>query len=164
MIDRALMEKQLVLHEGLRLQAYVDTKDNWTIGVGYNITGRGYEAFESVVGHAVRPPDGMNEKAHCTESEALAVLAVDVDRYERAVVQYFPESTKLDGIRQRVVLDMAFNMGFKALGFVRCIAAIKLRNWSVAAKELYKSEAYTEEPNRIDRLAKMLLTGQDYTS
>lgn len=170
MVNLKRAEDQLVLHEGLRTEAYVDTLGNWTIGVGYNITGRGYDFLEEVLGRKVKPADGMNEKARITRDEALKVLRADLQRLEPIIPHYFPEYLKLTEVRQRVVLDMAFNMGFKVLGFRNTIAAVKAGDWSAAVKGLYSSKwAYQVDDGpgkhfgRCDRLGRMLLTGNDYT-
>lgn len=171
MVDRTRIEAQLVLHEGLREQAYMDTEGNWTIGVGYNITGRGWDSLEKVIGRRVRPADDVIEDVRITREEALAVLRADVDRVERVVLVYFPEYALLSEVRQRVCVDMAFNMGYSALKFKNTLAAIKARDWSTAAKELYRSKwagQVGDGPgghfDRADRLAKMLLTGIDYSA
>ena len=165
MIDR--MEAQLLLHEGLRLQPYRDTEDNWMVGVGYNVTARGWDLWEQVNARGI-------EELHITDvrvtrEESLAVLRTDLARIRRAVPVYFPEFTALDEVRQRVIIDLAFNPGFKALSFERTIAAIKARDWSRAARELWRSKWSTQigdgpgrREDRADRLTKMLLTGTDY--
>lgn len=157
--------QQLVLHEGVSLHAYLDTLDNETLGVGYNVTARGVEFFERTIGRALVPPT-----LTCTKAEALLVLRADIARIEPAVRLHFSLYDTLNDPRQRVVMDMAFNLGFGALNFKACIAAIVVHDWSTAARELYKSRwAYQvgDGPggrfDRADRLAGMLLTGQDYT-
>lgn len=170
MVNVTRAEDQLVLHEGLRTQPYVDTLGNWTIGVGYNITGRGYDFIEKILGRRVKPADGMTEKVLITRGEALMVLRADIERLDRAIPMYFTEYKNLNEVRQRVVLDMAFNMGFKVLGFRNTIAAVKRGDWSAAVKGLYASKwAYQVDDGpgahygRCDRLGRMLLTGHDYT-
>jgi lysozyme len=170
MVNRKRAAQQLELHEGLRTTAYVDTLGNWTIGVGYNITGRGYDFLEKVLGRRIKPADGLTEKVRITEDEARRVLMADIERIEPVILVYFPEYTKLIEVRQRVVLDMAFNMGFKVLGFKNTIAAVKRGDWSAAVKGLYASKwAYQVDDGpgahfgRCDRLGRMLLTGNDYT-
>lgn len=165
MVNRIRMEQQLILHEGLKLEPYVDTEGNQTIGVGYNVTGRGWDFLEHVIKRKVTEP------VRITQVEALAVLRADLDRAEQAVRVYLPEYDGLNEVRQRVCLDMAFNMAMRALGFQKAIAAIKAKDWSAAAKELYRSkwaEQVGDGPggkfDRADRLAKMLLTGDDYTA
>lgn len=170
MVNRQRMEEQLVLHEGLRRGAYLDSENNWTVGVGYNLTARGFKFLEEVLLRPVRPADGDPAKVVLTREESLLILRADIDWFERTVPIHFPYYTKLDEVRQRVVLDMAFNMGFKALGFKQARAAIERRDWSRAARELYNSkwanqvgDGEGKKFDRCDRLARMLLTGQDYT-
>lgn len=157
--------EQLLLHEGLRLTPYQDTLGNWTVGVGYNITGRGWSFFEQVTGRKIGP-----EGAAITREEALAVLRADVARVEQAVRAYLPDYDALGDVRQRVVLDLAFNMGYNALQFKRAINALKIRDWSGVARELYRSKWAGQVGDgeggrfdRADRLAQMMLTGKDYS-
>lgn len=161
------MVQQLVLHEGLRLEPYVDTEENWTVLVGYNLSARGWDDIERTLGRRVEPPNCTEAEPfghpHLTEQDALLVLRADIQRVESAVKVYFPEYDTLPEVRQRVVLDMAFNLGFRALGFRNAIAAIKRRDWSKASRELYNSKWARQVGDRCDRLAKMLLTGVDYS-
>lgn len=170
------MLAQLELHEGLKLHVYCDTLGNETLGIGYNVTARGLEEFTRTVGHTIVPGP-----ACITSAEARRQCLADIARVERAVIVHFPPYPSLGDVRQRVVLDLAFNIGFSALGFKRCAAAIARRDWSTAAVELHKAHwAQQVEPDvdlhadavaihnervrgRADRLARMLLTGEDFT-
>lgn len=176
MVNVSRMSSQLHLHEGLRLQPYLDTEDNWTVLIGYNLSARGWDDIERVLGRKVEPPASScsDEEPfgcpHLTKEDALRVLAADIERVQSAVRVYFPEFDSLNEVRQRVCVDMAFNMGFRALGFKKTIAAIKRKDWSTAARELYNSKWARQvgdgpggKFDRCDRLAKMLLTGDDYT-
>lgn len=162
MIDKQKMVAQLVLHEGISLRPYVDTTGNVTIGVGYNITSRTMQEFERVIGRFV---ETATDHDVITRDEAMQVLAADVDRLEKATALGFPEYLNLDPIRQRVVIDMAFNLGYRVLEFKNAIAAVKARDWSRAARELYKSRWATQvgakTGQRADRLAQMILTGRE---
>lgn len=160
------MEAQLLLHEGLRTSAYLDTEGYWTVGVGYNLSGRGTRALEDVIGRRVG--DDLS-KVVITRDEALKMLRADIRRVVAAVRVAFTEFDSLDDVRQRVVVDMAFNMAYKALTFKAAIDAIRRRDWSRASRELYKSKWSRQvgdgpggKFDRADRLANMLLTGQDY--
>lgn len=169
------MEEQLILHEGLRLQPYQCTEGYWTCGVGYNLDSRGVEAIEDALGRRLQRPAKVDPErpwdwVRLTREEWLRVLRADLKRYEGAVQVHFPTYLELDEVRQRVVLDLAFNMGFGALAFKNCIAAIKRRDWSRAARELYNSKWARQVDDgeggkfgRADRLANMILTGKDYT-
>lgn len=169
MVNRERMEAQLILHEGLRTKSYLDTEGYWTVGVGYNISGRGVDFLERITGRKFR---GIPyEQITLTRDEALAVLRADIDRVEKAVRTYFPEYDELNEVRQRVCVDMAFNLGFKALSFKKTIAWMKVKHWSNAAREMWKSKWSGQvgdgpggKRDRADRLTEMMLTGLDYTS
>lgn len=168
MVNRTRMTAQLVLHEGLRTAPYLDTVKKWTIGVGYNISDRGLQFLEDAIGRTVSP---RMQDLRITNAEALLVLDKDITRFESAVQVHFPEYAGLDEVRQRVCLDLAFNMGLRALGFNNTIAAIKRHDWSTASRHLWKSKwagQVDDGPGkhwgRADRLTTMLLTGQDYTA
>jgi lysozyme len=177
MVNRTRMQAQLVLHEGLRTHAYLDTVGKWTVGVGYNLSDRGVDFLEKILGRRFNMPF---DQIVLTHDEALKVLDADIDRFEKAVVVHFPFYTKLIEVRQRVVLDMAFNMGFAALGFVNTRKMVEAQDWSGAARGLYNSKwarqvgdgpddspeaakARGRHFDRCDRLSRMLLTGKDYT-
>jgi lysozyme len=160
-------EEQLILHEGLRLKPYLDTEGNWTLGVGYNITGRGLTFFERTIGRKLGPIDHIA----ITRAEALDVVRADILRVEQAVHTYFPDYEHLNEVRQRVCVDLTFNIGTQVLGFKKFIAAIGLHDWSEAAKQLYRSKWAGQvgdgeggKFDRADRLAKMILTGDDYVT
>lgn len=164
MVNRERMAEQLILHEGLRLKPYLCSEGYLTILVGYNVDARGWQELGRMLGRPV------NADSVFTREDALKVLAIDIERFEKATIVHFPEYKKLSEVRQRVVLDMAFNMGFRALGFVQTKAAIISGNWSKAARELYKSKWANQVDDgeggrfgRADRLVQMLLTNTDYT-
>lgn len=161
------MVQQLLLHEGEKLQAYLDTEDNWTFFVGYNLDARGVEFLEEV---CKRKFPGRYQDLTGTRDESRKVLRADILRIDMIVPMHFPEYLQLSEVRRRVVLDMAFNMGFRALGFKNTIGAVKRQDWSTAARELYKSKWSRQvgdgpggRYDRCERLSNMLLTGTDYT-
>lgn len=161
------VEAQLCLHEGVSLRLYKDTLGFDTIGVGYNVAARGMDEFERIIGRKVT----LSRTCDCvTREEALKVLGADVTRVESVVILHFPTYKKLNEVRQRVVVDMAFNLGLRALAFKACIEDIEESDWSGAAKELFRSKwAYQVDDGpggkfgRADRLSYMLLTGTDVT-
>ena len=100
-IERERLRAQLLLHEGLRRFPYVDTVGKLTIGVGRNITDVGI-----------------------SETEAMYLLVNDIDACIRdlATFTWFPE---LDPIRQRVLVDMRFNLGpSRFRGFKNTLVAV----------------------------------------
>jgi lysozyme len=165
MVNKTRMAEQLIMHEGLRLKPYRCTEGYLTVLVGFNIDARGWAELSRILGRKV------DASSTFTKDDAMTVLNTDIDRFEKAVIVHFPEYKKLDEVRQRVVLDMAFNLGFRALSFKDTIAAIKMRNWSKAVRCMFRSKWANQVDDgegkkfgRADRLAQMMLTGVDYTS
>jgi lysozyme len=164
MVNRERMAEQLILHEGLKLKPYRCTEGYLTVLVGFNIDARGWKELSRILGREV----GL--ETVFTREDAMKVLMEDIIRFEKATVVQFPEYKKLSEVRQRVVLDMVFNMGFRVQSFVNTKAAIIAGNWSKAARGLYSSKWANQVDDgeggkfgRADRLVQMLLTNTDYT-
>ena len=160
------IEEQIILHEGLRTMPYQDTEGYWTVGVGYNLSSRGLEQLSDYIKRTpcLRSPsqtlpfDGLV----ISEAEAHTILRADLERIEKVVRLALPEYDALGDVRQRVILDMAFNMGRRLLQFRLAISALKRSDWSRCARELHRSRWATQVKGRADRLATMMLTGVDY--
>ena len=68
-----------------------------------------------------------------------------------------------DPIRQKVLIDMAVNLGVGGLlQFRRMIAAIELGDYGAAADQMLDSRWAEQVKTRADRLAEMMRTGEDY--
>lgn len=189
------MEKQLILHEGLELTPYQDTEGFWTIGTGYNLSSRGVEQLEQAIGRQVwdrgpepeDPFDSANPSRPqeidirgivLTKAEALKMLRVDITRIEKVVKMRLPHYTDLKDVRQRVMVDMAFNMGNRALQFRKALKHLRREvrgewspNWSGVGREMFNSKWANQvgdgpggRMDRAERLVQMILTGEDYTS
>jgi lysozyme len=136
-LNRGLMRAQLIRHEGMRLRPYRDTVGKMTIGVGRNLDDRGI-----------------------TEAEALFLLDNDIDIAITELQARFPWFDELSEIRQRVLIDMAFNLGItKLLGFKRTLAAIKRGDYVAAAAGMMASKWATQVKRRAHRLAAMMREG-----
>ena len=178
-VNRERMKAQLVLHEGLRLYPYRCTANKLTLGVGYNGQDRGWEDFELAIGRPLnrallRQAEKTREKV-ITRVEAFKVLDVDIERYEAAVRRTWPAYDRLPEVRQRVVLDMAFNMGYRLRAFKNTQAAaeraIKTGDWTPVAANMMASlwsrqvgDGVGGLYDRAERLKDMILTGRDYES
>lgn len=139
MIDRTAMVRQLRLHEGERLKPYRDTVGKLTIGVGRNLEDRGI-----------------------TLEESAMLLANDIAAEERELLRALPWVAKLDEVRQRVLLDMAFNMGLAGLlGFKRTLATIQAGDYQAAATMMLDSKWAKQVGQRAERLSRMMATGKD---
>jgi lysozyme len=139
MIDRAAMTRQLRLHEGERLKPYRCTAGKLTIGVGRNLEDRGI-----------------------TVEESAYLLANDIAREERALLRELPWVSGLDEVRQRVLLDMAFNLGIQGLlKFRLTLAAIQAGQYERAASMMLDSLWAKQVGQRAERLSRMMATGKD---
>lgn len=137
-IDRLAMIAQLRLHEGERLKPYRCTAGKLTIGVGRNLDDRGITAQESAM-----------------------LLENDIDAVEWDLRAALPWVQELDEVRQRVLLDMCFNLGLTGLlGFKRTLAAIKGGQYARASAMMLQSRWATQVGERATRLSQMMMTGQ----
>lgn len=173
MVNRDRMAAQLALHEDVRLYPYRCTARKLTLGIGYNGQDRGWEDFEAAIGRRldrdlIARAEVTKERV-ITRAEAFKAVRADIDRYENAVRRLWPFYDQLDEVRQRVVLDMAFNLGYRLRAFKDAQKAIERRNWKLAAAHMMQSlwaRQVGDGPGRIydraERLKDMMLTGCDY--
>jgi lysozyme len=137
-MDNDILTKDLIADEGLRLKPYRDTVGKLTIGIGRNLDDEGI-----------------------TKEEALYLLNNDIQRIkgQLAPLQNF---SQLSETRQRVLTEMAFNMGFGGLmAFKRMWQAIQAKDWDGAANAMLDSLWAKEVGQRAIRLATCMRTGVD---
>jgi lysozyme len=138
-MDRAVLVRQLRLHEGQRLRPYRCTAGKITIGVGRNLEDRGITAEESAY-----------------------LLLNDVRAVEQDLAKALPWFTQLDDVRQRVLLDMAFNLGTQGLlEFRRTLDAVRNGRYQQAAAMMLESRWAGQVGQRAQRLSQMMATGRD---
>ena len=143
--DARLIE-QLRLHEGERRKPYRDTVGKLTIGIGRNLDDTGLR-----------------------RDEIEYLLANDITDARADLDRYLPWWRGLDPVRQRVLIDMAFNMGMGApnrgglLSFVNTLSEIRRGNYGIAADMMLASKWSAQVGRRAVRLATMMRTGMDYT-
>ena len=132
------LEDQLIDHEGLELKPYRCTADKLTIGVGRNIEERGI-----------------------TEDEARYLLQTDIMIVEDELLEKKPEVAGLDSVRQRVLVDMGFNLGIPTLmKFQNMWTAIEDENWEEAADQMMDSKWARQVGRRAERLSQAMATGE----
>jgi lysozyme len=138
-MDLIKLREQLVEHEGLRLHPYKCTAGKTTIGVGRNLDDRGI-----------------------TRAEAMDMLQHDIDECASDCVLIVGQSVwdKLSDARQRVLVDMRFNLGPRGLrSFARTLAAISQGRYAEASEYMLESKWATQVKGRALRLAKMMRDG-----
>tara|TARA_Y100000589_G_scaffold79624_1_gene73288 strand:- start:1617 stop:2216 length:600 start_codon:yes stop_codon:yes gene_type:complete len=135
--QRDALIHQLTLHEGMELKPYRCTGGKLSIGVGRNLDDRGI-----------------------TEAEAQLMLSNDIDDFADRLKREIPWMAELSPVRQRVLLDMAFNLGISGLlKFKRTLKAIRAKQYEKAAEMMLDSRWATQVGQRAKRLSKMMATG-----
>ena len=135
--DRQMLVDELVRDEGLRLKPYLDTVGKWTLGVGRNLSDKGISS-----------------------REAFDLLDHDLNECVADLAGEFPWFVKLDAVRQRVVVNMRFNLGpSRFRQFKQTIAAIAAGDYVKASEQMLKSKWASQVGQRAQRLARMMATG-----
>lgn len=178
MINLERMCEQAELHEGFRPKLYKDTVGKWTVGIGYNVDDRGLAPLSAALGRTITM--SYLRDVGLTLGEARIVLRIDLKNFEAGARKRFPLYDKLNEVRQRVVVDLAFNIGTKAAGFVSAIGAVTAALqqtdpriiqlcWDASCYHLMDSlwanqvdDGLGGRFGRADRLCQMLRTGKDY--
>jgi lysozyme len=123
----------------VRFKAYQCTAGKTTIGVGRNLDDLGI-----------------------TEDESDYLLANDIERIKVALMREIPWMEKLNDVRQRVLLDMAFNLGIAGLmKFKRTLKAVEDGEYEKAGRMMLDSKWATQVNKRADRLSVMMNIGKD---
>lgn len=134
----ASLENQLITHEGLELKPYQCTADKLTIGVGRNIEDRGI-----------------------TEDEARYLLKNDIKIVEDELLSKKPMVAELDAVRQRVLVDMGFNLGIPTLlKFQNMWLAIEQGDFIQASVEMMDSRWARQVGQRAHRLSEAMRIGE----
>lgn len=122
--------------EGLSLTLYADTEGVPTIGYGVNLQiGISRAEAEMLLEHRA--------------AERLGELSTRLPLFGR-----------LDPVRQRVLLNMAYQAGVGGLlGFKRMLAALERGDYETAAREALDSKMARQSPKRAARHAAALRTG-----
>ena len=138
-MDRERLAAQLRLHEGVEHKPYKCTAGYLTIGVGRNIEERGL-----------------------SDDEIDYILNNDVNIATDELVDTFSWYPDLDDVRQRVVVDMVFNLGMPRFKqFQNMISAIEAGDWPEAAAQMMDSRWAKQVGARAERLRDMMETGED---
>ena len=149
---------QLVLHEGLELLPYKDSLGIDTIGIGRNLEHRGLS--EEELAHIGKDISDICEWG-ITKEQAYYLAENDVKIVEKEVCEKHPCVLELDEVRQRVIIDMAFNMGVPRLSkFVKMWKAIHEENFEEAKTQMLDSRWANQVGNRAVRLSNAMETGE----
>jgi lysozyme len=136
-MNKEKLIEELKRDEGVELRPYKCSAGFLTLGVGRNIEERGI-----------------------TMDESDYLLANDITICEEEATRVFKWYDTLSDVRQRVVLNMIFNLGLtKLLNFKKFLAAMEAEDWEEAGKQMLDSRWAKQVGNRADRLEQMIVNG-----
>ena len=137
MYDDVMLTQELVRDEGVKLKPYRCTAGKLTIGVGRNIEDNGI-----------------------SNEEAAFMLKADIKNCERDLDTLLPDWREMSDARQRVLLNMTFNMGRARLsGFKKFLACLKANDFAGAADQMMDSAWAAQVGQRAVRLRDMMVRG-----
>jgi len=153
-MNEELLKKELRDDEGERLIAYKDHLGYWTIGVG----------------HLIDPMRGANPSPFgidlrhgtpITRSQSSQLLDQDIKAKAAGLDAVAPWWRRLSENRQRVLMNMAFQLGVAGvMNFKKAIAAMQVGDYEKAAREMGDSKwAKVDTPNRAKRLIARMIEG-----
>lgn len=140
--------KRLEFHESCVLKPYLCPSNKKTIGIGHNIEAREFTPEEKkAIGHWQK---GI------THNAALMILRNDINiclkDLQKLGFWYY-----LDQERQYALLDMCFQLGYQGLSkFRKMLEAIRIKNYSEAARQCLDSQYAKQTPIRAKRIAVLL--------
>ncbi|VWD33945.1 lysozyme [Burkholderia lata] len=134
--DPVKLKVELSLDEGRKNRIYVDTVGKVSGGIGRNLTDKGFR-----------------------DNEIDLMYQNDVAETEGWLDRNLSWWRSLDPVRQRVMMNMAFNMQGKLLTFINTLAAIKRGDYAAAAAGMLDSLWARQVGARATRLAEMMRSG-----
>lgn len=124
-----LLKEELIRYEGRKQEVYLDTLGLKTAGVGHLLLGPDREL---PVGHSI------------TDSIIDKWFDADIIRSTYIAKSCVKNFDQLDDTRQRVLTQLAFNMGNRLMGFKKTLALIEQSKFAGAADELQNSKWFTQ--------------------
>ena len=134
--DPAKLKAELSIDEGRKSRIYVDTVGKVCGGIGRNLTDKGFR-----------------------DNEIDLMYQNDIAETEAWLDRTLAWWRSLDPVRQRVMMNMAFNMQGKLLTFVNTLAAIQRGDYAAAADGMLASKWAGQVGARATRLADMMRSG-----
>jgi len=135
-------------YEGFRHDVYIDTVGKATIGYGTNLDNEyisyGIQdlLFKCLRAH-INSGGVIGNKWNglfISQEQAENILRLDLKERWAELIEQFGFIRKLPLIARSVLLDMCYNLGQHRLsGFTRFIAALKVKDYPTAAKEMLDS-------------------------
>lgn len=127
-------------HEGCRLSPYRDTEGVWTAGYGHTK-------------HVTQRTPKISQQ------QAEDWLFEDYTEAVTTARKIVPSFNDLDFVRKTVIINMAFNLGYRLRGFKKFLAAVESKQWGAAALEMLDSKWAAQVKQRATELAARMSSG-----
>lgn len=147
--------EQLSLHEGVEPSVYTDTKGKRTIGIGFNLEEPSNRKKAESLGLNVQ--DMLSGKKTLSDKEIKLLYNESIKQAADDANAFLPQAGRQPAVVQKVLIDMAFNLGRTKLNkFKNMRAALLEGDYNKAADEMIDSNWYNQVGNRSKRLVEMM--------
>ena len=147
--------EQIALHEGVEPSVYKDTKGKRTIGIGFNLDELSNRKKAEAVGLNVQ--DMLSGKKTLSDKEIKMLYNESIKQAANDANAFLPKAGKQPPVVQKVLIDMAFNLGLTKLNkFEKMREALLEGDYNKAADEMIDSKWYNQVGDRSKRLVKMM--------
>ncbi len=137
--DEDALIRELIRDEGKRLTPYPDSLGYWTVGVGHLLK-RG------------------EKREQITEAQCRDYLVGDIVDAENKLNDIMPGWRALSDVRQRAMVNLAFNLGWGLKQFVNFLAAMAREDYTDAGRHLRASKWAAQVKSRAPRIIHMIVT------
>ena len=146
--------EQIALHEGVEPSVYKDTKGKRTIGIGFNLDEPSNRKKAEAVGLNVQD---MLSGRTLSDKEIKMLYNESIKQAANDANAFLPRAGRQPPVVQKVLIDMAFNLGLTKLNkFEKMREALLEGDYNKAANEMIDSKWYNQVGNRSKRLVKMM--------
>jgi len=152
-MDKAKLIGELRRDEGEVLRVYADHLGWLTVGVGHLVDAR-KGANPAPFGVPLKLGDPI------TQAQSEILLQQDIASKEAELDKALPWWRKLTDARQRVLLNMAFNLGTEGLlGFTNTLRMVQAGSYLPASRAMLVSKWAGQVGDRAKRLSAMMAAG-----
>ncbi len=146
-MTKTLLIDELVRDEGEKLTVYDDA------------TGKPIKPGSVVVGHPTIAVGRALDTNGVTPTESRYLLSNSIDVTVEALRESLKWFDSLSDVRQRVLANMAYNLGVNGLlKFQDMLRYCEEQRWGLAADEMVDSSWYSQVGERAERLEAMMRT------
>jgi lysozyme len=149
---------ELVLDEGKKLKAYLDTKKIPTVGIGFNVRAND---TTPIIGRKISRAGQVITEEECYKLYEWSIGHVAINPLLKNVPTIF---NSLDDVRKRALINLCFNMGIGTLlDFKNTLGELREGDYEGAANNLIKSAWYRQVKTRGPRVVYMIRTGKPHS-